>query len=129
MLYEEVIASSLIKVDLAGNIIEKPDHGRLHHPQRRKSTRILVRHIDAKRLLLIPLPDGRTRSVGNESRCVEMIDVTELRLRRLKQLGDQRPCDPEKCTDRNTSNPEGKKQTGQIYNEILVVKLGRLGSE
>ncbi len=27
MLYEEVTASSLIKVDLAGNIIEKPDHG------------------------------------------------------------------------------------------------------
>ena len=27
MLYEEVSASSLIKVDLAGNIIEKPDHG------------------------------------------------------------------------------------------------------
>jgi len=26
MLYEEVTASSLIKVDLAGNIIEKPDH-------------------------------------------------------------------------------------------------------
>ena len=27
MLYEEVTASSLIKVDLAGNVIEKPDHG------------------------------------------------------------------------------------------------------
>lgn len=27
MLYEEVTASSLIKVDLAGNIVEKPDHG------------------------------------------------------------------------------------------------------
>jgi ribulose-5-phosphate 4-epimerase/fuculose-1-phosphate aldolase len=27
MLYEEVTASSLIKVDLAGNILEKPDHG------------------------------------------------------------------------------------------------------
>src|SRR3954464_6967514 len=27
MLYEEVTASSLMKVDLAGNIIEKPDHG------------------------------------------------------------------------------------------------------
>ena len=27
MLYEEVTASSLIKVDLAGRIIEKPDHG------------------------------------------------------------------------------------------------------
>ena len=27
MLYEEVTASSLIKVDLAGSIVEKPDHG------------------------------------------------------------------------------------------------------
>jgi ribulose-5-phosphate 4-epimerase/fuculose-1-phosphate aldolase len=27
MLYEEVTASSLIKVDLAGNIVDKPDHG------------------------------------------------------------------------------------------------------
>jgi ribulose-5-phosphate 4-epimerase/fuculose-1-phosphate aldolase len=27
MLYEEVTASSLIKVDLSGNILEKPDHG------------------------------------------------------------------------------------------------------
>ena len=27
MLYEEVSASSLIKVDLGGNIVEKPDHG------------------------------------------------------------------------------------------------------
>ena len=27
MLYDEVTASSLIKVDLAGNIIDKPDHG------------------------------------------------------------------------------------------------------
>ncbi len=27
MLYEEVTASSLVKVDLAGNIVEKPDHG------------------------------------------------------------------------------------------------------
>src|SRR4026209_1023365 len=27
MLYEEVTSSSLIKVDLAGNIVEKPDHG------------------------------------------------------------------------------------------------------
>ena len=27
MLYEEITASSLIKVDLAGNVIDKPDHG------------------------------------------------------------------------------------------------------
>src|SRR5207249_2284292 len=39
MLYEEITASSLIKVDLAGNIVDKSDHGYSvnaagYHPQR-----------------------------------------------------------------------------------------------
>ena len=41
-------------------------------------TRILIRNVVAERLLLTPLPYGRTRSVGDEPRCVEMIDVDAL---------------------------------------------------
>jgi hypothetical protein len=45
-----------------------------------ESTGILIRHINAKGLLLIPPPYSRTRSVGNESRRVEVIRMMLLRL-------------------------------------------------
>ena len=35
--------------------------------------RILIGNVVSEGFLLIPLPDGRTCSVGNEARCVEMI--------------------------------------------------------
>jgi hypothetical protein len=40
-----------------------------------ETRRVLVSDVVAKRLLLVPFPDGRTGSVGDEARRVEVIDV------------------------------------------------------
>lgn len=40
------------------------------------AVRVLVGDVDAEGLLLVPLPDGRPCSVGDESWCVQVIDVT-----------------------------------------------------
>src|SRR5690348_14515204 len=47
-----------------------------------KPRRILIRQVRAERLLLIPLPDGRSCSVGNKARRVEVIDAYEIKRRR-----------------------------------------------
>lgn len=55
--------------------IRSPDR-RTGHPE---SARVFIRHIDAKGLLLVPAPHGRTRSIGDEPWRVEVIGVTNLR--------------------------------------------------